>query len=185
MPRLCEPCRLQTADDAATSCAGCGGPVKFTLLPPPGEDAPPMAGLPSTLEEVRPKPFDLRELLRGRARVVTFAVGAAFAVAMLGLWLVRGDSFEARVAKVKPGMAVAEAMRVMGDPNRPKAKRWRIDFGGGRDERFQDFDRPVDTAGDGSLVYERGLNGVCIRYERGVVTDVEPRAAEGGRGRAA
>jgi hypothetical protein len=47
MPRLCGPCRKHYADDALTACPACGGKVQFTLLGPPGEQPPPLAGVPT------------------------------------------------------------------------------------------------------------------------------------------
>jgi hypothetical protein len=42
MPRLCEPCRFHSSDDALVACPECGGRVKFTLLPPTNAATPPV-----------------------------------------------------------------------------------------------------------------------------------------------
>ena len=178
MPRLCEPCRYHTPDDAVTACATCGGPVKFTLLPPVNVDAEPIAGVPSTRSELSP-PFDLRELVRGKTKLLTGLVVLGFVAAAFALHWTRADSFEERAAKVTPGMSMTAAMKVMGQPRKPK-KRYTISFGDTGMERFQDFDRPFDVSGDGIVTYEKGIDAVWIHYERGVVTRVESKVAEGG-----
>lgn len=179
MARLCEPCRFHTPDDAVTACATCGGPVKFTLLPPVNGDAEPVAGLPSTKAELSPPPFDLRELFRGKAKLATSLAVAGFVAAAVTLYWTRSDSFEERAAKVRPGMSMATAMDVMGKPRKAK-KKYTISFGDTGMERFEDFDRAFDVSGDGIITYEKGINAVWIHYERGLVTRVELKDAVGG-----
>ncbi len=185
MPRLCEPCRFHSADEALSACPQCGEPVKFTLLPPTNF-APPPVELGETAPPVRPPQMGLSDFFRGKLLWVSAAaIVGLFAVAV-GLWLMRGDTFEQKVAKLKVGMPITDAMLVMGDDNKPAKKRPSINItiGGkpGQDDprRFSDFDEPVDVWGEGFVEYEEGSDAVRIEYANGKVTGVYPKKAEGG-----
>ena len=182
MARLCEPCRFHSADDSLTACPECGGPVKFTLLPPQGSD-------PNLLyNEVdrggAPQPTGLGDFFRGKMLVVTVLVVVGLFGAVVGVWYLKGDRFSDKVAKLKTGMRMTEAMRIMGDDNKPKAKRpsLNITIGGAPEDpnRFSDFDAPIDTSGEGFVEYEGGGEAVRIDYRNGLVTNVQVKRAEGG-----
>jgi hypothetical protein len=50
MPRVCEKCGFYAAEDGPkTGCPVCGRPLRFTLLPPPGEEPKPVPGVPTVL----------------------------------------------------------------------------------------------------------------------------------------
>lgn len=185
MPRMCEPCRFHSADDALTACPECGGPVKFTLLPP-ANTAPPPIELGEVAPSPRPAAVGVRDLFRGKLVWVSVAAVVCLFAVVVGLWLMRGDSFGQKVAKLQVGMPMTDAMRVMGDDNKPVRKRpsVNITIGGkpGRDDatRFSDFDEPVDVWGKGFVDYEDGPDAVRIEYANGKVTGVIPKKAEGG-----
>jgi hypothetical protein len=185
MPRLCEPCRFHSADDAITACPQCAGPVKFTLLPPTNA-APPPVDLGDEAPPPAATPMGLTDFFRGKLLWVSVAVVAALFAGAVGLWALRGDTFEQRVAKVKVGMPMLDAMRLMGDDNKPKQMRpsFNITIGGkpGQDDpsRFSDFDEPIDVWGEGFVEYEEGTEAVRIEYANGKVTAVVPKKAEGG-----
>jgi hypothetical protein len=166
MARLCEPCRFHTADDSVSACGECGGPVKFTLLPPPGETAQPMANLPGApeVEATRPKPLGLLDFFQGKLLFATLAVIALCVAGGAFLYLNKGESFEARVAKCKPGMRMIEAMQLFGDEN------YVIDD---PDEDDGTLRTPIDVMGSGYVVYQEFASAVKISYAVGKVTNVE------------
>lgn len=190
MPRLCEPCRFHSSDDSVSDCPQCGGPVKFTLLPPPNAGqttatATATAAPPAPPRSTSSGRVGLSDLFRGKLLYISVGVIAAVFVAVLALWLLRGDSFEQKVAKVKVGMSMPEAMRIMGDDNKPK-KKAKVNFTVGPNgvqetpDRFSDFDEPIDVWGEGSVEYVDGFDAVVIEYRNGVVTGVTPKKREGG-----
>jgi hypothetical protein len=183
MPRLCEPCRFHSADDSLSACPVCGGVVKFTLLGPPGSD-PDLMAAQQARESGRSQLTGLGHFFRGKMLVVTAVAVVGLVAAIFGVWYLRGDSFDDRTAKLKPGMKMTDAMRIMGDANKPKAKRPSINItvgGEGEDpNRIPDFDRPVETTGTGYVEYASGTSGVRIHYTDHVVTKVEPYTPTGG-----
>ena len=181
MPRICEPCRYHTADDAVKACPKCKKPVKFTLLPILGEESKPLAGLPVLPEDVRPVPVRVSHLFRGQTGIIIAATMVALSLGVIAIGMVR-ETFEDRVAKIKPGMAVIEAMRAMGDNNVHKKKlKIKVLVGGTpSDTCGEDFDDPIDITGDGYLVYEHVMDAVHITYQDGIVTKVERKDAVGG-----
>ncbi len=185
MPRLCEPCRFHSADDALTACPECGGPVKFTLLPPTNF-APPPVDLGRAAPPPRPPQMGLSDFFRGKLLWVSAAVIVGLFAVAVGLWLMRGDSFEQKVAKVKVGMPMTDAMLVMGDDNKPAKKKPRLHlhFGNGPPagdpERFGEFDDTIDVWGEGWVEYEELTEAVRIEYANGKVTGVYPKKATGG-----
>jgi hypothetical protein len=182
MPRLCEPCRFHSADDSLSACPVCGGVVKFTLLGPPGSD-PDLLAAQQARESGRSQLTGLGHFFRGKMLVVTAVAIVGLVVAIFGVWYLRGDGFDERLAKVKPGMKMTDAMRIMGDPNqeKPQRKKIGITIGGSEDpNRIPDFDRPVETDGTGFVEYSSGTSGVRIHYTDHVVTKVEPYTPTGG-----
>lgn len=185
MPRLCEPCRFHSADDTLSACPECGGSVKFTLLAPTNA-APPPVDLGDDTPPPRPAPLGVGDFFRGKLLVISAVVVVLVLAAVVGLWLLRGDTFEQRVTKVKVGMPMLDAMRIMGDDNKPKQKKpsFNVTIGGkpGQDDpnRFSDFDAPIDVWSEGYVEYEEGTEAVRIEYANGKVTGVYPKRAEGG-----
>jgi hypothetical protein len=186
MPRLCEPCRFHSADDTLTACPQCGGTVKFTLLPPSDSAPPPVEFGEEAAPPPPSAPLGVTDFFRGKLLWVTLLVVVGLFAAAVGVWALRGDSFEQRVAKVKVGMPMLDAMRIMGDDNKPAKKKpgVHLHFGNGPPagdpDRFGTFDEPVDVWGEGSVEYEEGLEAVRIDYANGMVTAVVPKKAEGG-----
>lgn len=189
MPGLCEPCRFHSSDDCLSACPQCGGPVKFTLLPPP--NAGPSTATATTAPPARPRSLPsgrvgLSDLFRGKMLYASVGIIAAVFVGVIALWLLRGDSFEQKVAKLKVGMPMPEAMRIMGDDNKPK-KKAKVNFTVGPNgvretpDRFSDFDEPIHVWGEGSVESADGFGAVVIEYLNGVVTGVTPKKREGGK----
>ena len=184
MPRLCEPCRLHSADDTLNICPACGGPLKFTLLPPPAATDPPHES--GEAAPPPPRPWGFADLFSGKLLWASLAVLILVPAVVVGVWAVGGDTFDRRVGKLKVGMPMRDAMRVMGDDNRQKGKRPAFHFtiGGkqGQDDpnRFADFDAPLDVWGEGWVEYEEGAEAVRVSYSTGAVTAVERTKAEGG-----
>lgn len=107
----------------------------------------------------------MNEFFQGRLRLYVGGFGVAIFFAVLAAWFGRGDTFEQRMAKLKPGMKMSAAMTVMGDNNKPKKRPlFKFSIGDTGDDRFTDFDAPIDTTGDGYVEYERGFNAVRISY---------------------
>lgn len=183
MPRLCEPCRFHSADDSLPACPVCSGVVKYTLLGPPGSD-PDLVAVAQGRQPAAPEPAGLGDFFRGKMLVVTAVVVVGLVAAIFGVWYLRGDGFDERTAKLKPGMKMTDAMRIMGDANKPKAKKPSINItiGGEPDDpdRFGDFDAPIETSGTGYVEYASGTSGVRIHYTDHVVTKVEPYTPTGG-----
>ncbi len=182
MPRLCEPCRFHSSDDSLTACPQCGGAVKFTLLPPPGSD-PDLVAATLGRQSAAPEPAGLGDFFRGKMLAVTVLAVVGLVAAIFGVWYLRGDSFDDRMANLKPGMKMTDAMRIMGDANqeKPQRKKIGITIGGSEDpNRIPDFDRPVETDGTGFVEYSSGTSGVRIHYTDHVVTKVEPYTSTGG-----
>ena len=185
MSRLCEPCRFHSSDDALSACPECGGPVKFTLLPPTNA-APPPVELGQGDPSPRPAAIGVSDFFRGKLLWVSAAAIVGLFAVVVVLWLMRSDTFEQKVAKLKVGMPMADAMRLMGDDNKPAEMRpsVNITIGGkpGQDHpgKFSDFDEPTDVWGEGFVDYEDGTDAVRIEYANGKVTGVIPKKAEGG-----
>ncbi len=179
MARFCEPCRFHSVDDSLTACPQCGGPVKFTLLPPPNATPEPMA-------------LDLESesapaaILRNNRMTWYLVGGAAALIACVGLGLLLtgnlGEGFDARAKKIKSGMAMEQAAGIMGETQKPAGKKWSFTFGEPEShaEPMPDFDRPMDYSGEGYVVYEGSTSGLKIHFRDGVVTRVEEVAREGG-----
>ncbi|MGL6073468.1 MAG: hypothetical protein ACRC8S_04820 [Fimbriiglobus sp.] len=175
MPRLCEPCRWHTADDSVTVCSSCGGPVKFTLLAPPGEKPEPIAGLPGS-PEMAEKRVGFKDFFRGKTGKILGGAIVLGLVVVSAMLLFRWQSFEAKVAKIKPGMKMLDAMRIFGDENGPAmVNSVRVRFRGipipfTMQERTH---APIDVYGFGSMDYEGGFQHIRIHYADGLVTKVE------------
>ena len=175
MPRLCEPCRIHTADDSATCCPSCGGPVKFTLLAPPNEAAAPMDGIAATPEQLYGKPVEILDFLRGRRPVYIGGAFVAVVVLILAIGWFRGGSFDDRVARIHVGMDATKALAILNDGNRPKPKKWKIELGAtSHKDPMPDFDRPTDVStGEGHVVIHHGGESVTLHYAGGLVTKIE------------
>ena len=111
MARFCEPCRYHSIDDSLTACPQCGGPVKFTLLPPPAASPEPMDVHSGGEESPAAHPRN--------NRMTWYLVGGAAAlIAFVGLGLLLtgnlGEGFDARAKKIKPGMSMEQAAGIMG-----------------------------------------------------------------------
>lgn len=181
MPRLCEPCRRHAADDSASACAACGGPLKFTLLAAPGEDAAPMAGVAATHEELYGKPVSLADFFQGK-RPYLIGGGLLSFVALIALMVwVRGGTVDEQVARIHVGMSATEVMLIV-NGDRPKPKKWKIELGAtSHKEPMPDFDRDVDVSVEESYVdYIRGDKCIRFHFSKGVVSRIEHRQAEHG-----
>lgn len=170
MPRTCETCRHYSHDDSPDVCPAGHGPLKFTLLGPPGREAEPIAGLPGAPDVEEDAPARGRPLWEhpyAKPVAAAVVVGAL----LLGLaWHFSGEGFDARAAKIKPGMRMREVVRVMGgDPDQKPSNR-----------PFPHVDMTAPTDGDGEVTWEGGLSAVTVRFQNGVVTAVEHGEAKGG-----
>ncbi len=181
MAKLCEACRAHAPDDSLADCPTCGGPLKFTLLPPPGQDAEPLPGVPRG----RTGRYGNNPEAEGCAGDPPGPLGAVFgiwakpaavglplllAVAVFCRWLAASDDIEERAAKIRPGMPMVEAVRIMGsDPTPPR-----------RPARWPDVDMTPPTEGDGEVVWEGGSKAITVRFRDGVVTEVQHGEAQGG-----
>src|SRR5262245_4628805 len=45
MPKVCEPCGFYSAENTPAECPKCGNGLRFTLLPPRGQAAAPLANV--------------------------------------------------------------------------------------------------------------------------------------------
>lgn len=180
MARHCEPCRFHTTDDTVRTCPDCGGEVKFTLLGPHGSDPDLIAADASRAR--KSQSVGLGDFLQGKLLVMSAFVVSGLFAAVFGVWYLRGDTFDDRTAKVKPGMRMSEAMRIMGDRNEPTTppRKMTIALGVEGEQHIPDFDRPVETDGEGYVEYASGSTGVRIHYANHVVTKVEPYTPTGG-----
>lgn len=93
MPTVCEGCRHYSPADAAGPCPACGGPLRFTLLPPPEFTDP--AAVPDELPPVKrherdatagPRPV-LYDWLTSAPVLAVLAV-AAYVLLLARLWVV-------------------------------------------------------------------------------------------------
>jgi hypothetical protein len=175
VPRLCEVCRHFTPVDTPDVCPKGHGPLKFTLLPPPLQAAEPIPGLPGGRRE--PDPDDVVERPRSVGPLIRHPYAMPAGVIVLGLlgltlfaWQSTGNDYDSRVKKLRPGMTMAEAAKVMGsETDRPR-----------RPRRFPDIDMSVPTEGDGEVVWEHRTRAVKVTFRNGVVTGVEEVPATGG-----
>jgi hypothetical protein len=174
MPKTCEPCRFLTPADAEAPCPHCGRPLRFTLLPPPGE--------PDVLPSRRRVPRSgggawlggLWETLIGTpVGLVVLAVVALAGSMAYHDWASRdrGPAADAVSGRVRVGMHFSEVGRALdtGPAPRPSYPRMR--------DRF-----PSDEFGDGVLNYEgRGVK-LRVHFVGGYATSVteEPGSAEPG-----
>lgn len=169
MPRTCETCRHYTPDDSPDVCPSGHGPLKFTLMGPPGREAEPIAGLPGAPED-DDAPVRRPNLLE-HPYTKPVAATVVVAVLLLGLaWHFSGEGFDARAAKIKPGMRMREVVRIMGgDPDRKPSSR-----------PFPHVDMTAPTEGDGEVTWEGGLSAVTVHFRDGIVASVEHGEAHGG-----
>lgn len=169
MPRTCETCRHYVPADNPDVCPAGHGLLKFTLMPPPGREAEPIAGLPGA-PDLEDAPAPRRSLL---AYPYAMPVGAAVLVGALllaGAWHFSGEGFDARAAKIKPGMRMREVVRLMGgDPDKKPSNR-----------PFPHVDMTPPTDGDGEVTWEGGMSAVTVHFRDGIVTSVEHGQAKGG-----
>ena len=166
MPRICETCKHYVEADVPQPCPDGHGSMKFTLLAPAGEE----------LERIEPDtrsryhdPEPASWLTHPYAKPAGAALLVVAGVLVI-VWQFGGNSFDSRVAKLKPGMTMTEAARVMGSPTEwPGSRR-----------RFPDVDMSTPTEGDGEVVWEHGLQAVRVTFRNGIVTNVEEIEAKGG-----
>jgi len=175
MPKLCDGCAFYCPDNDRTKCPVCDGPLKITFLPPPGEKAAPIAGLPTDpVAEL-----SRRHRAAGGSGVNWLLVKAVCAVlvtagvAGVRLYL-RQEAREERevqtaaAERIRPGMHISEAARLLeAGSNMPG---WR---GATRD----DFDPDDDS--DGTMEVNDGRQDLTITWRDGYVVSVE-RASESG-----
>ena len=177
MARLCEPCRFHSADDSLKACPDCGGAVKFTLLPPPGEEAKPLGGFRRSAPAPSSPPKSAQLGIKigiGAIAVVVLAVGIKVALALFS-----GEAFQSQASKVKVGMPMVQAARIMGDPDVDRSKKFTIQIGdpGPSEDRFPVF----DYNGSGYVEYTTGWDSaVRINFENGIVTGVVPTTRQTG-----
>ena len=109
MPATCEGCRYYSAENQSGPCPACGRPLKFTLLPPPDTDPPPLdlppADEPRPLrradrDAAAPGPPLLYDLVTSTPFLAV--VGVALFVVLLGLlWAGIQQGQEATMPKPK------------------------------------------------------------------------------------
>ncbi len=162
MYKTCEPCRTHVADFAATACPICHGPLRTTLLGPPGQTPSPLTGVAGADGQLGTEPregwldgFGVDPLVLKVAAVVLLAVGG---------FAVRHFATAGRMSQLRPGMPIAEAARL-------------IDTGKGWHHpdrvRFRDRFGPDDTS-DGTFTMSGGGGGeVSIAWRNGIVTSVD------------
>ena len=96
MPTTCEGCRFYYPADAPGPCPGCGGPLRFTLLPPLNADPAPLdlspADAPPPIKRhERDAAADpstpVRDFLLSTPVLAVFAVGV-FVLLLARVWVV-------------------------------------------------------------------------------------------------
>jgi hypothetical protein len=170
MPKVCESCGFYSADNDPTACPTCGKPVRFTLLPPRGEAAAPLANAApdagTATARARRQKEGFLDGLGIDPRIVGFVVMVLIAVAVFAL---RQQAKKERLEQVRPGMHISEAAKL-------------IDTGKGMNHpkmvRFRDRFAPDDTS-NGSIDYQDGGNHLIVRWENGIVTSVENKGSGG------
>src|SRR5262245_261785 len=170
MPKVCEPCGFYSADNTPTACPTCGQPVKFTLLPPRGEAAAPLAGAGpdpgSATARARRQKEGFLSGLGIDPRVMGFV---AMVLVGLAVFAVRQYQKKEQLEQVRPGMHISEAAKL-------------IDTGKGMNHprmvRFRDRFAPDDKS-SGSIDYEDGGNHLVVYWENGIVTRVENKGTGG------
>jgi Flp pilus assembly protein TadB len=70
----------------------------------------------------------VRDLFRGKLLWASATATVGVFAVVLGLWLMRGDAFEQRVAKLQVGLPMLDAMRVMGDDNMPAPQKTKFNL---------------------------------------------------------
>ena len=173
MPKVCEPCGFYSAENTPTACPTCSGGLRFTLLPPQGQAAAPLANVgfgatTATARARRQKEGFLDSLgidpkiLGLIALVLVGVVGFAY----------RQHQKKERLEQIQPGMHISQAAKL-------------IDTGKGMHHpkmvRFRDRFAPDDTS-NGKFTYQDGGNHIVLHWKNGIVTQVENKGADGGGG---
>jgi hypothetical protein len=179
MPKLCEGCGFYTADNAPSACPDCSAALKFTFLPPAGKAAAPIKGLPTDpVDEL-----NRRHRAAGGSRInwlLVKGIGAALVtVTIAGVrFYLRQEAREEReaqqtasVERVKPGMHIAEAARLLdAGSNMP---RWRGSI---------DSDFDADDDSDGTMEVNDGRHDLKVTWRNGYVVSVERADGTGSSG---
>jgi hypothetical protein len=156
--------------DEPDVCPTGHGPLKFTLMPPPGREGEPITGLPGGPED-EDAPARKPGGLLSHPYAMPIGVAILAGVILLGAaWHFSGEGFDARAKKIKPGMRMREVVRIMGgDPDQKPSNR-----------PFPHVDMTPPTDGDGEVTWEGGLSAVTVHFRDGIVTSVEHGDAQGG-----
>jgi len=173
MPKVCESCGFYSADNAPTACPTCGRPVKFTLLPPRGAAAAPLANAAPDANTGTARARRQKEGFLDSMGIDPRIVGIVVMILIGGaLFAFKQYAKRERLEQIQPGMHISQAVKLIDTgrgTNHPKMVRLR--------DRFA----PDDTS-SGSIDYQDGGNHLVVHWENGIVTRVENKGADGGGG---
>ena len=168
MPKHCEACRFYSAENEPTTCPNCQTSLRFTLLPPAGQSAAPLADVQSSSRESRPQQKEGFWDSMGVSPKVL--MGALAVVLTIGGFAVRHMNAREQIDQVRPGMHISTAARL-------------LDTGQGMHHpnsvRFRDRFAPDDDS-DGEYTLEANGAKVVVRWEDGIVTSVDREGGSSG-----
>jgi hypothetical protein len=173
MPKVCDSCNYYSTDSDPVACPKCGLGLRFTLLPPQGQQAAPLPNAGPSLQTATSRARRHKEgFLEGLGitEINPRYIWAGFII-LVGVvgFAVREYQTAERLEQVKPGMHISQAARI-------------IDSGEGfyNDEgtRFRDaFDQ--NDRSNGAFEYQDGPHHMIIRWVNGYITSVEKKRGAG------
>jgi hypothetical protein len=117
MPKKCSKCNYYSASTDETECPKCQAPLQFTLLGPPNQEAAPLEGLPSPVQQTRGANtgggFDVITWSMQNWVILVFAVPVVIgALALLAGGL--GGGGQSKFDQLQTGMTVKQVEAILG-----------------------------------------------------------------------
>lgn len=178
MPKICEPCGFYSVENTPTACPTCSGGLRFTLLPPQGQAAAPLANVEpglntATARARRQKEGFLESMGIKEINPRYLWIGFLILIGVSGFF-VRQYQTRERLKEVQPGMHISEAARLI-DTDDDEG------YYDSKMGRFRDNFTPNDRS-SGSFEYEDGPHHMIIHWQNGFITRVENKGASGSGG---